>query len=88
MDPQVRKYLAEIGRRGGTKSRRALDPETARRMVKVREARRAVERFRTRCFWSLDPSYRVTAEDIPWIAEQLKKFGGREGWALGHRLCR
>ena len=37
----VRKYLAEIGRRGGIKSRRVLDPETARRMVAIREARRA-----------------------------------------------
>ena len=37
-------YFAEIGRRGGIKSRRALDPETARRMVRIREARRAARR--------------------------------------------
>jgi hypothetical protein len=41
----LRNYLAEIGRRGGIKSRRALDPETARRMVAIREARRAVRRL-------------------------------------------
>jgi len=41
----LRKYLAEIGRRGGIKSRRALDPETARRMVAIREARRAARRL-------------------------------------------
>jgi hypothetical protein len=40
----VRDYLAEIGRRGGTKSRRSLDSETARRMVARREARRAAKR--------------------------------------------
>ena len=36
----VRKYLAAIGRRGGIRSRRALEPDTARRMVAIREARR------------------------------------------------
>src|SRR5215218_9686329 len=41
----LRKYLAEIGRRGGIRSRRVLDPETARRMVAIREARRAARRF-------------------------------------------
>lgn len=41
----IRKYLAEIGRRGGTKSRRALAPETARRMVAIREARRAARQL-------------------------------------------
>ena len=40
MKSTVKAYLAEIGRRGGRKSRRALDPETARAMVRVREARR------------------------------------------------
>jgi hypothetical protein len=40
----LQKYLAEIGRRGGTRSRRTLDPDTARRMVEIREARRAASR--------------------------------------------
>ena len=40
----IRKYLADIGRRGGIKSRRVLEPETARRMVELREARRAARR--------------------------------------------
>jgi hypothetical protein len=26
--------------------------------------------------------------DVPWVAEQLMKFGGRAGWELGARLCR
>ena len=40
----VRKYLSEIGRRGGIRSRRVLEPETARRMVDIREARRIARR--------------------------------------------
>ena len=36
----VREYLVQIGRRGGMKSRRVLEPETARHMVAIREARR------------------------------------------------
>lgn len=45
MDPRVRKYLSAIGQRGGQKSRRVLDAETARDMVRVREARRAYARY-------------------------------------------
>jgi hypothetical protein len=37
----IARYLAEIGRRGGIRSRRVLDPDVARRMVAIREARRA-----------------------------------------------
>ena len=44
MDPEVRKYLSAIGQRGGRKSRRVLDTETARQMVRAREARRAQRR--------------------------------------------
>ena len=36
----VARYLAEIGRRGGIRSRRVLDSDVARRMVAIREARR------------------------------------------------
>ena len=41
---RLSRYMAEIGRRGGVKSRRKLSPETARRMVAIREARRAAKR--------------------------------------------
>ena len=88
MDPAVRNWLAEIGRRGGKKSRRTLAPETARLMVKVREARRAYRRFHTECFWSFDPDYRIGPADIVWVADQLKKHGGRDAWLLGSKLCR
>lgn len=88
MDNAVRRYLAEIGRRGGKKSRRTLDSTTARTMVRVREARRAFCQFRAQCFWSFDPDYQVTTADIAWVAERLMTYGGRAGWELGSKLCR
>jgi hypothetical protein len=88
MDARVRTYLSEIGRRGGRKSRRRLDSNTARDMVRLREARRAYKQFHVRCFWSCDPEYRVSLDEVPWVAEQLMTFGGRTGWELGARLCR
>ena len=88
MDDKVRAYLSGIGRRGGLKSRRHLDPDAARDMVRLREARRAFRRFHTQCFWHCDPEYAVTLRDVPWVAEQLMKFGGRTGWEMGARLCR
>lgn len=88
METAVRRYLAEIGRRGGRKSRRTLDPETARAMVRVRQARRAYRRFHAECFWSFDPDYRVGMSDVAWVAEQLRKHGGREAWEEARKLCR
>lgn len=83
-----RNYLADIGRRGGTKSRRALDPNTARDMVRVREARRAYRRYRTACFWSYRADLMITRDDIAWVAEQLMKHGDREAWMTAAKLCR
>jgi len=76
--PTIQKYLAAIGRRGGLKSRRTLDPQTARSMVRVREARRAFRRFYADCFWSYRPDLVVGREDVTWVAEQLMKHGTRE----------
>ena len=88
MDPNVKKYLAEIGSRGGRKSRRELEPEMAKAMVRVREARRLYRRFHAACFWSFDPEYRIGPSDIAWVAEQLRRHGGREAWELASKLCR
>ena len=84
----IRSYLAEIGRRGGRKSRRALDPATARDMVRVREARRAFRRFRTLCFWSYRPDLVIGLAEVSWVAELLMKHGNREAWQAAARLCR
>lgn len=88
MKSEVRKYLSSIGQRGGQKSRRVLDAETARDMVRVREARRAYRRFHSSCFWSFDPDYVVTSNDIPWVVAELRKHGGRAAWEAATRLCR
>jgi hypothetical protein len=88
MDSKVKAYLAEIGRIGGRKSRRALAPETARRMVAVREARRAYRRFHTACFWSCPPDLEIGMDDVEWVARQLMKHGDREAWLIGKSLCR
>jgi hypothetical protein len=85
---EISRYLATIGARGGRKSRRRLDTETARAMVKVREARRAFRRFRATCFWSYRPDLEITAADVAWVADQLMKHGNREAWRVGARLCR
>lgn len=82
-----RAYLAKIGRRGGTKSRRTLAPETAREMVRLREARRAFRRYYARCFWSYRADLVITRDDIAWVAEQLRKHGDREAWMLAAALC-
>ena len=85
---EVKRYLANIGARGGRKSRRVLDPAAARDMVRVREARRAFRRFRTTCFWSYRPDLVIGADDVTWVAEQLMKNGNREAWRVGAKLCR
>ena len=87
MDKAVSKYMSTIGRRGGLKSRRELDSETAKEMVRVREARRAFKIFHAMCFWSYNPEYQVTVRDIPWVAKQLMKHGDKNAWALGVKLC-
>jgi hypothetical protein len=85
---EINDYLARIGRRGGRKSRRVLDPAAARDMVRVREARRAFRRFRSTCFWSYRPDLPIGLADVPWVAEQLMKHGNRAAWRVGARLCR
>ena len=64
MDNTIRSYLAEIGRRGGRKSRRTLDPETARAMVRVREARRAYRKYNATCFWSYRKDLSIGLTDV------------------------
>lgn len=84
----IRAYLATIGARGGRKSRRTLDPQTARGMVQVREARRAYRRYHATCFWSYRPDLVIGLDDVPWVADRLRKHGDREAWRLAERLCR
>lgn len=86
MDSKIREYLAEIGQRGGRISRRTLSSEQAREMVRIREARRAYRRFYHQCFWSFAPDLIITADEIPWVIEQLRKNGGRTAWEAAAKL--
>ena len=87
MEQSTRNYLAEIGRKGGRASRRKLDADTARAMVRVREARKAFKRYRAACFWSFDPELEIGGADVEWVARTLMKHGNRDAWEVGRRLC-
>lgn len=87
MEDAIRDYLAEIGRRGGKRSRRTLDPETARAMVRVREARRSFRKFYATCFWSYRSELDIGPADVEWVAETLKKNGDMRAWRAARRLC-
>jgi len=79
----VSAYLAEIGRKGGTKSRRRLSPDAARDMVRVREARKIFREFHAQCFWFMRPDLRVTIEDIPELVRGLRRIGSyRAVWLI------
>jgi len=82
----LRAYFAEIGRRGGRKSRRVLAPDQARGMVAVRLARSAFRRYRTECFWPHSRNLRITAANAGWVARQLRRNGNRAAWREAARI--
>ena len=86
MERTIHNYLAEIGRKGGRKSRRSLDSETARAMVQVREARRAFRKFHSTCFWSYRKDLEIGLADVDWVAETLKRNGDMRAWRMAGRL--
>lgn len=86
-DQDIRAYLAEIGRKGGKKSRRQLAPEEARNMVRVREARRAFRQFHAQCFWYMPADMVVGLGDVAEIVRGLRQYGGRRGLILADKLC-
>ena len=88
MDKSLREYLSAIGEKGGCKSRRTLTPAQAKAMVKVRDARKAYKKFYTRCFWSCKPDLTISINNVQWVGEQLMKYGNREAWIAGSKLCR
>ncbi|MBF0430042.1 MAG: hypothetical protein HQK83_02090 [Fibrobacteria bacterium] len=88
MDKSVRKYLASIGEKGGRISKRKLTSGQARAMVKIREARRAYQKYYSQCFWSYRSDLKISIEDVKWVGEQIMKNGDREAWVMGAKLCR
>lgn len=87
MNKSVKEYLSSIGRIGGKKSRRKLSSADAKKMLAVREAKKLYLKYHTECFWSYDINYKITYEDVPWVAEQLIKNGHRKLWLMGKKLC-
>jgi hypothetical protein len=83
----IRKYLSEIGSRGGKKSRRTLDTSTAKKMGLLRSARKAYRENHAKCFWSYDPNLKITLSDIHWVGTQILKNGGMKLVTLGKKLC-
>ena len=81
------RYFAEIGRRGGLKSRRVLTPEVARRMVEIREARRIARRVHQNARLGGTPS--DTSPAVQAIQDALlRRFSPAEKLARVARLSR
>ena len=55
---------------------------------KLHKAQVAYQRFRTQCFWSYKKNLVLRNNDIPWVAEGLRKNGGKEGFLIAGELCR
>ncbi len=85
---EIHAYLSQIGRTGGRKSRRHLSSEDARKMVRLREARRAFRMFHAQCFWHMPEDMPITQHDLPAIIRGLRTNGGRRGYQAADRLCR
>ena len=84
--PELKSYFAEIGRRGGQRSRRKLSTPEASKMVLVREARRAFKKFRASCFWSYKQDPNISIDHVDFIISCLKKNGGRDAWLTSAKL--
>lgn len=83
---EVKAYLRGIGAKGGRRSRRRLDAAQARRMVAVREARRAFREYKTECFWSFDPAWTIRSEQIPLVVRTLRQEGGGKAFARARKI--
>jgi len=91
--PEVNAYLAEIGHRGGRKSRRHLSSDDARDMVRVREALRIfrlselIEEYRERCLWFMRKDYQPkTTAEILKVLEMIERYGDRAGYERAEEI--
>jgi hypothetical protein len=83
---ETRAYFAQIGRKGGQRSRRPLTSFEARRMVGVRLARAAYRKFHTLCFWSYSPDFHINGRTAEWVVAGLKRNGNRAAWTAAARI--
>ncbi len=84
----IRRYLAQMGSKGGKKSRRRLAPSTARKMVALREARKAFRTYRHEYFWSFRDDTPITLKDIGWVLEGLRTEGNRIAYEKARQIER
>lgn len=54
----------------------------------LRRAQQAYVEHYERCFWFMDPSLAISAENLPRIVDGLRRFGDRRAWLLAGELCR
>lgn len=87
MEQALKRYLSDIGRRGGLKSRRKLSPSEATLMVKIREAKKAFKEYYSLCFWHLKPDLKITRDNLHLIVKGLKNHGDRRAFNIASRLC-
>jgi len=84
-------YLRRIGSRGGKAGRRTLSPEQARRMVALREARKAYRQHRHEYFWHAPDDLIIQPAHIPFVIKGLMNEGNRAAFEKARhikRLCR
>jgi hypothetical protein len=55
-------------------------------MVCVREARKLFRANRVTCFWWARPDLVIGMADVAWVADCLRKHGGRTEWHAAARL--
>jgi len=55
-------------------------------MVAVREARKLFHVSHSRCFWWAPHDLPIGVDRVLWVAEQLRKRGGRAEWRWAARL--
>ena len=55
-------------------------------MVCVREARKLFRVNYLTCFWWARPDLVIGIDEVPWVADGLRKHGGRAEWRAAARL--
>jgi hypothetical protein len=83
---EIKTFLRKSGSKGSGRSRRRLDSHQARRMVAVREARRAFRVYKTQCFWSFDPDWSIHNAQVPLVIQTLRSEGNAQAFALAKRI--
>ena len=54
--------------------------------VSMRAARKLFRANYVTCFWWARPDLVIRVQDVAWVADGLRKHGGREAWRAAARL--